>query len=99
MIQQALEYVGNFKMKIANLKKKSPIYPDILFTISENEVFLTTLVHFQHKAVWYARHHVESGILTDTFSIEMIFNRLNQEASKTKTLGIPCEFDELIGQF
>ena len=96
MLTEILHSVTLFKSQIADLKSKSPTYPNIYFEEKGGCLWVSTIVEFKHKDVRYKRHHVESIHPTKTCTINHLYNRLIDAAEMCIKFGLPCKFDEII---
>lgn len=96
VIEDAIAYVDNFKARIARLKGLSPVYPKV-YTEEGMGFWVSTLVHWEYNGVVFSRHHVESGILSETYSKEQVLARLHSAVSLCKEKAIPCQFDDVVG--
>jgi len=95
-INNVLQDAHNFRSKVAELKRKSPVYPEIYEENTGTQIWVSTIVPFMHNNNGYLRHHVETIIITPGCGRSEVLLRLATACDLTKKSALPTEHDDII---
>lgn len=73
-------FVTDLMNRNMRLREISPVYPDIYKEQSGSEITLSTWVPFKYENEIYQRHCIEVGIISETYTEQQIYNRINSMA-------------------
>lgn len=95
MVTKILRGAESFKERVAQLKKESPYYPDIVVKeYPDNSspygkiAFASTLVRIEREGIWYTVHCVESVMLSPNYPVDFLYTRLMDSVHKIQHLYI-----------
>ena len=97
MWHEIIERAGLFTDRIALLKSKSPTYPSLYTETGFGQFWVSTMVEFIYNDVKYKRHHVEYGILGNTYKKENVIDRMKHAAALCQEKAVPMWKDEVVG--
>lgn len=89
--------------KVAELKSKSEIWPNVLMQVEDNTYYFSTLVHFEFRGIIFSRHHVESAIVHNNADHQLRMDILHKTQLRLKhyvdlalNLAIPTSYDQVV---
>jgi hypothetical protein len=97
MINKIIGEVDSFNDMVWRFENISPTFPNVYKELRGGEFYVSSMVEFVYNGVKYKRHHIESGILNDFTTEEMVIQRLNHAALLCQQKAVPMWKDEVVG--
>lgn len=95
MIPQIKEYVQQRNAYISELKRLSPLYPEVLLDDKEMEVYASTLVRICRGDKWYKVHVVQSKFISEETNIKHLVQKIHEECHYITNLYKLCGHEDL----
>lgn len=96
MCQDIIEYNNAFVATNNRLRKIAPDYPEIHREEIGTSLYFATWVPFEYEGRNYKRIHIESAIISPTYTEQQLKNRMEHYIELTKTKAIPHPIDQTI---
>lgn len=96
MIHQAIAFAQKHQMWVNQLKKESPVWPEILIKETPS-IWMSTIATFSYNGIVFKRQIVDCDTTYQDKeqAIKELTSRINQAALETQKYAVPCHLDEV----
>lgn len=96
MKDEILKYNQEWVVVHDRLRRIAPDYPEIHREQIGQSLYFATWVPFHYCGKKYKRIHLESAVISKTYTEERLKTRLEHQIAITKDAAIPCWLDQTI---